>query len=339
MNILFETERLIVRKFKAEDTGRLYENHRDEAVRKWFPNECYADAEEARDAVRFYADCAENGRLPFVLAAELKGTGELIGDAGISEVEGRPGETEIGYCIAEKYRGQGYAAELLRALSDFVFARFGTKVIWGRVVCGNAASAKVLENSGYAFVRKELGAEDDPYGNGMLVYRLSGPKPDLERWDAYDRDFTLVQGVTLIRGEKIPEGLYHLVCDIIVRHADGSYLVMQRDKRKHLGGKWEATAGGSALQGEDPAACARRELYEETGIAAGNLTELGWVLHHGHQSFYAEYLCITDADKGSIRLQEGETSDYKWITADELRGLSRDALATRRILSFIEELS
>ena len=73
----------------------------------------------------------------------------------------------------------------------------------------------------------------------------------MELWDAYDRDFKKVQGVTLIRGEKVPENYFHLVCDIIVRHADGSYLVMQRDKRKHLGGMWEATAGGSALQGED----------------------------------------------------------------------------------------
>ena len=30
---------------------------------------------------------------------------------------------------------------------------------------------KVLEKSGYQFVRKEFGAEDDPYGNGMLVYQ------------------------------------------------------------------------------------------------------------------------------------------------------------------------
>lgn len=41
-----------------------------------------------------------------------------------------------------------------------------------RVVYGNDASVKVLEKSGYQFVRKEFGAEDDPYGNGMLVYQL-----------------------------------------------------------------------------------------------------------------------------------------------------------------------
>ena len=160
----------------------------------------------------------------------------------------------------------------------------------------------------------------------------------MELWDAYDRDFKKIQGVTLVRGEAIPEGFFHLVCEIIVRNIDGSYLIMQRDKRKHLGGMWEATAGGSALQGEAPVTCAARELHEETGITSDNLVEIGRELHHNHKSFYVEYLCITDIDKDSIVLQEGETSNYKWITADRLLKLSRDELATQRILNFIEEL-
>ena len=40
-DMLFETEHLIVRKFRVEDAKQLYENHMDEEVRKWFPNECY----------------------------------------------------------------------------------------------------------------------------------------------------------------------------------------------------------------------------------------------------------------------------------------------------------
>ena len=161
----------------------------------------------------------------------------------------------------------------------------------------------------------------------------------MELWDAYDEKLNKIDGVVLVRGKQIPDACFHLVCEIIVKHQDGSYLVMQRDKRKHLGGKWEATAGGSALQGEDPVSCARRELYEETGIVADHLIEIGRVLHHGHKSFYVEYLCVTDVDKDSIILQEGETVDFKWITADELRKLSKDELATQRILNFIEELN
>ncbi len=168
---MFETERLVVRCFREEDAPELYENHRDDEVRKWFPNECYADPEEALDAIRFYAGCVNNGHLPYVLGVELKETGELIGDTGVSEVEGKPDETEIGYCIGQKYRGKGYATELLEAVSCFVSSRFGTKTIHGRVVHGNEASAKVLEKCGYRFVTEEKGAEDDPYGNGMLVYK------------------------------------------------------------------------------------------------------------------------------------------------------------------------
>ncbi len=171
MGIMFETEHLIIRKFSVEDAQHLYENHMDEEVRRWFPNECYADLNEAKDAIQFYVDCVDNGHLPYVLGVELKGTGELIGDTGISQVEGKPDETEIGYCIGQKYRGKKYATELLSAISDFVVSHFGIRVIWGRVVHGNEASVKVLEKNGYRFVREEFGAEDDPYGNGMLVYK------------------------------------------------------------------------------------------------------------------------------------------------------------------------
>ncbi len=160
----------------------------------------------------------------------------------------------------------------------------------------------------------------------------------MEKWDAYDRHLNKIEDLTLIRGKAIPEDIFHLVCEIIVKHRDGTYLLMQRDKRKHLGGMWEATAGGSALQGEDPLTCAIRELKEETGISADDLIEVGRVLHYGHQTYYVEYLCNTDVDKNSIILQDGETSAFKWVTCEELRKMSRDDLATQRIQNFMEGL-
>ena len=171
MDIMIETENLILRSFRDEDARKLYENHLDDEVRKWFPNECYADPEEAQEAIRFFAGCTDSGRLPFVLGVELKKTGELIGDTGISAVEGKPDETEIGYCIGCHYRGRGYAAELLKAISEYAVSRFNVRVIYGRVLRGNEASVRVLEKNGYQFVKEEYGAEDDPYGNGMLVYK------------------------------------------------------------------------------------------------------------------------------------------------------------------------
>lgn len=95
----------------------------------------------------------------------------------------------------------------------------------------------------------------------------------IEKWDAYDKYFNKIADGSLIRGEVIPDGVYHLVGEIIVKHTDGTYLLMQRDYKKQFGGKWELTAGGSALQGESPLECAIRELREETGIVCSDLKE------------------------------------------------------------------
>ena len=171
MEYIFETERLRIRKFVVEDAQALYENHLEEEVKKWIPNESYADIEETQDAINFYVDCVNNKRLPYVLAVELKETGKLIGDTGVNEVEGKINEVEIGYGISKKYSGKGYATELLNAMTEFIVLTFGIDVLYGRVMRGNNASVRVLEKNGYIFVKEEFGAEDDPYGNGMLVYK------------------------------------------------------------------------------------------------------------------------------------------------------------------------
>ena len=160
----------------------------------------------------------------------------------------------------------------------------------------------------------------------------------MELWDAYNRNFEKIEGVTLIRGEKVPEGVYHLVSEVVVKHTDGEYLLMQRDSRKHFGGMWEATAGGSAVQGEDSLACAIRELREETGIQAEDIVEVGRVIREDNRTIYVEFICMTNCDKNSVVLQEGETSDYKWVTRDKLISMKKDQLVTERMLRFVDEL-
>lgn len=160
----------------------------------------------------------------------------------------------------------------------------------------------------------------------------------MEIWDAYNKEFEKIEGMTLIRGEAIPDGVYHLVSDVIVRHADGTYLLMQRDSRKHFGGMWEATAGGSALTREGPLACAIRELREETGIESEALTEVGRVVNDHNHTLYVEFLCVTDCEKEQVTLQEGETSAFRWVTKDELVSMKKDELVTERMQRFIGEL-
>lgn len=138
----------------------------------------------------------------------------------------------------------------------------------------------------------------------------------MELWDAYYRDGTPANR-TLVRGEPVPEGLYHLVCTVLVQHTDGEFLLMRRDPNKE---SWpdvyEASAGGSVLAGEDMFTAAKRELAEETGIREGTFTLL--YQGAGRVALHSGYLCVTDWPKDQITPQKGETVAYKWVTREEL---------------------
>lgn len=161
----------------------------------------------------------------------------------------------------------------------------------------------------------------------------------MELWDAYDKDFNKIEGMTLVRGEEaqIPDGVYHLVCDVFVRHADGTFLLMQRDPEKKHPLMWEASAGGSALKGESPFECGIRELREETGLETTKLTEVRRNVGKYNHSVYVGFFCETDCDKQSITLQEGETVDYRWVTKEELLSMGEDELLTKWAREFVEK--
>ena len=112
---------------------------------------------------------------------------------------------------------------------------------------------------------------------------------------------------------------------------------MQRDFRKHHGGKWELTAGGSALQGEDELEAAVRELKEETGLS-GEMKEIGRAVRHDRHSFYVVYLCEADFEKDSIVLQEGETIGYKWVDKEKLLKMNEKELSASRTLALVKRL-
>lgn len=144
---------------------------------------------------------------------------------------------------------------------------------------------------------------------------------DLELWDAYGADGKTV-GTDLVRGEPIPEGLYHLVAEVLVRHQDGCYLVTRRcDTLPHAPGLWQTGAGGSVCKGENAFQGALRELQEETGIVSQELSPLYRVRSEEKQTFFVGFLCQTDWPKQDVRLQPGETVEYRWLERTELEAL------------------
>ncbi|MGN1370341.1 MAG: GNAT family N-acetyltransferase [Aristaeellaceae bacterium] len=161
-----------------------------------------------------------------------------------------------------------------------------------------------------------------------------------ELWDCYDQAFHKVKGKVLVRGQEsaFSADEYHLVCDIAVHHADGTFLLMQRDYRKEgYPGCWELTAGGSALQGETPLQCAKRELLEETGLTADTLLEIGRMTVPQNHSHYVMYLAEVSCQKDAVTLQAGETIAYQWADKSDIFK-QKDELATWRVFEVLPTL-
>lgn len=140
-----------------------------------------------------------------------------------------------------------------------------------------------------------------------------------ELWDAYDREGNPL-GFDLVRGEPLPKGVYHLVAEILSVTNDSRVLITKRHPDKAWGGCWEYT-GGSVVKGETPIQGALRELREETGIAvsAQDLHPVyvdTWPETAGMgagSSIYHSFVTFFAPSKQTIRLQEGETVDYKLL--------------------------
>jgi 8-oxo-dGTP pyrophosphatase MutT (NUDIX family) len=69
------------------------------------------------------------------------------------------------------------------------------------------------------------------------------------------------------------------------------------------------------LAGESPYDAAIRELKEETGIETTELEHIYKAM--SRNTIYYGYLCKTNCDKDSIKLQQGETISYLWMTEEK----------------------
>lgn len=149
----------------------------------------------------------------------------------------------------------------------------------------------------------------------------------MELWDLYNEKKERI-GKDHIRGEKVPDGCYHLAVRAWIHNSNGQYLIAQRSAdRNSFPLLWECV-GGSVLKGETSLHAVIREVKEEVGIdlneAKGRLmfTEIrkqysyildGWFFHYD----------------GDIPLEQATTKEVEqaeWMSLEQIQELYKRKL-------------
>lgn len=163
MNLIIETERLILRPFEKSDAEELFDMDKNPNVHQYL----WQKPVETIDEVYAYIEMVQKqyiergiGRFSTI----LKETGELIGWTGIKFVNEEPENGNInfydyGYRLNEKFWNKGYASEATKAWLDYGFNEIKIEIMNAYVHAENGASNHILEKHGMQFIEDYL--DDD----------------------------------------------------------------------------------------------------------------------------------------------------------------------------------
>jgi len=145
---IIETERLILRTWKAEDADEYYRINQDPNVIEFLLGPL--TMQEVKDFI-----AAKNQQFEelgyTVWAVEEKSSGKLIGFIGIQPVPWEAHFTpavEIGWRLGSEWWGKGYATEGAKAVLKFGFETIGLKEVVSFAVPENVRSMRVMERIG-----------------------------------------------------------------------------------------------------------------------------------------------------------------------------------------------
>lgn len=180
MNVI-QTERLILRTWKAEDADAYYHINQDPLVIEFLRGPL--TMEQVNDFIVFAnKQCAEIGY--GLWAVEEKCSGKLMGFIGIDPIKWNypfgPG-VEIAWRLGSEFWGKGYATEGAKAALGYGFNHCGLQEIFSFTVPANVRSIRVMEKIG---MQRDLGGDfahpklpaDHPLSKHVL-YRIKKTIP------------------------------------------------------------------------------------------------------------------------------------------------------------------
>ena len=142
----------------------------------------------------------------------------------------------------------------------------------------------------------------------------------MEVLDIYDKNRQLT-GKTKNRSQgkvALLDGEYVIQVKCWILNEENKVLLTQRRKDKYNGGMWEPT-GGLVTTGETSIEAIKRELFEEIGIKVKD-DSIRLIDSYRDEHFFRDvYLIKDNITLNSIKFNDGEVADAKYVTIEEFK--------------------
>ena len=168
MHIVFQTPRLILRRFTLADAPLLVQLNSNPKVLKYLHEPPLVTDEQALHILNTIILPQYKNNLGR-WALHLKTTNEFIGWCGLKYLA-ETDEIDLGYRLMQNSWNYGYAYEAAKHTLDYGFNQVYLNTIIGKAHIENMASLKILQKIGMQFIKDEV-MNDCP----VKVFSISNP--------------------------------------------------------------------------------------------------------------------------------------------------------------------
>lgn len=152
----FSTKRLFMRRYRMDDARVLFEKFGcDPQMYEYSGWNPYATYEMAKETIQKFINSYDNSDF-YGWAIEFQGN--LIGTIGAYDYDSEKNQIEIGISIERSLWGNGFAAESLTGLLQYLTEHEGIEVITAWCASENTGSMKAMQKAGMTQIAIEKGA-------------------------------------------------------------------------------------------------------------------------------------------------------------------------------------
>jgi ribosomal-protein-alanine N-acetyltransferase len=145
---VLQGDRVRLREFRDDDVEALYTIYSDPRVMRYWSYPAWTEpAQAAAYLERVRSASVSEGVFPWAVARNDDDV--LIGTTTLWHIDAGNSRAEIGYALASRLWGQGYAQEALRVALGFAFDVLQLRRIEADVDPRNVASCRLLERVGF----------------------------------------------------------------------------------------------------------------------------------------------------------------------------------------------